>query len=129
MEKFYRNYWIANIIVWVATAIFLALQFWNEIFRYFAVGTAVIAFVLIGTYQLFKYKDLKKKIADGYDVYLAEYYRDGFITKNQLINRAPELYPEYKRLYKKDKSLRIGLFIFFFALAVVLTAYLLKVLL
>lgn len=98
-------------------------------FRYFAVGTAVIAFVLLGTYQLFKYKDLKAKIKEGYELYLIDYYRDGFITKEQLLSHAPELYPEYKRLYRKDKSVRIGLFLFFYALAVVLVAYLLKILL
>lgn len=126
MEKFYKRFMIFNIIIWLAVAAFFVLQFYYDIFIYFMLVGAVIGFVLLATYQVFKYKDLKEKIKQGYDVYLVDYFREGFITKEQFLNKAPELYPEYCKLFRKEKLARIGMFLVYFAFALAIVTYLIK---
>lgn len=127
MEKFYKNFQIARLIIWFLVVAFVLLRiFVADIFTYFAVITATIGFILVGLTMLFKYRDLKQKIEEGFDIYLADNLRDGFITQQQFDERDEGLYKEYKRLYKTEKFLKVVYFLLAFAIAISLIIWLLK---
>lgn len=126
MEKFYKNFKIARIVLCILIVLFVILQFFVPIFLQFALITACIVFVLLAVNEVFKYKDLQKRIRNGYDLYLLDYYKDGFITKQQLEDREPQLYPEYLKLYRKEKAVNIIVFLFCFGIAMGIVFYLLK---
>lgn len=98
-----------------------------DIFKYFAIVGGTLGFVTLCVYEIYKYKDLQEKIKQGYDLYLLDYYREGFITKEQFLAKAPELYPEYRKLFRKEKWSRILVFLLFFGLALSLVTYLIKI--
>ena len=127
MDKFYKNFQIARIILWLLVAVFVVLRiFVAEIFTAFAVVTGAIAFIMLGIHQIFKYVDLKHSIESGFDTYLADNLRDGFITKQQFDDRDPALYKDYKRLYKGEKWARILGFVACFAVAVFLVIWIVR---
>ena len=127
MDKFYKNFQIARIILWVLVAVFVALRvFVAKIFTAFAVVTGAIAFIMLGIHQVFKYVDLKRSIEAGFDTYLADNLRDGFITQQQFEDRDPALYKEYKRLYRGEKCARVLGFIACFAVAVFLVVWIVR---
>ncbi|MBR4406997.1 MAG: hypothetical protein IKT27_01645 [Clostridia bacterium] len=126
MDKFYKNFQIARIILWILVAVFVVLRiFVAEIFTSFAVVTGAIAFIMLGITCVFRYVDLKRSIEEGFDTYLAEQLKDGFITKQQFTERDPSLYKEYKRLYTSEKWMKILGFLACFAVAVFLIIWVL----
>ncbi|MDD4815900.1 MAG: hypothetical protein PHQ62_02020 [Clostridia bacterium] len=126
MENLTKNLKIARIVLYFLIALFLLLQFVDRIFIYFAVGSAVLVLINLAIIQIFKYKFLKDKIKDGYDLYLADCYKDGYISKKQYQSKTQDLYPEYLKMFKKDKFASMALFVLYFGLAVSFLVYLIR---
>lgn len=126
MEKINKNLKIIRIVLYCLIALFLLLQFVSRIFIYFAVAGVVLLLVNLAVMQIFKYKFLKIKIKGGYNLYLADCLKDGFISKQQYENKTQDLYIEYLKMFKKDKFAIMGLFILYFGLAVSFLVYLLR---
>lgn len=126
-DKFYKNFKIVRIVLYTLTAVFLLLQFVWYPFVYFALVSAVLVLISLSVNELFLYVDLKKRIEKGYDLYLQDQYRNGAISKEQFETKTQSLYSVYKKMYLKEKLVRIGLFILFFGLAVTLIGTFIKV--
>ena len=126
MEKIQKGFKIFAIILAIFLGISLILGiFWN-IFDDVARILFVVIFANFAVLAIFYYIDLKKRIEEGYKLYLVESYNRGEISKRQLEEFDEARFKNYKKMFRSNKAKIIFLFILFFAISAVSLAISLK---
>lgn len=121
MEKLNKNLKITRIVLYILTAVLLLLQlFWNSAI-YFAFLTLIIAMLCFAVNELYAFIDLKNNGA----------YVEKANTKFSSEEKADDVVKEKvqdNNLLSKQKKQKMGYFILFFGIAVVLMTVLIRLL-